>query len=203
MAGGAVIAEQPKVAVVVLMAGATVQRALMRGKGRMNQCVWRRVRRHLPDPCNHSGGLAIRRGLRRKLVAADFGKCVVIHWAHFGIEATMLVMAILAVPNVRVKCSWLALQKRLIISMTDDAIARLNTGDWRVAGVAVMIEKRMGLGQLAGIGHALPLHDAIETPWPHFAMTWCKVNSSRECGEHDDSNEDGRSEFHGNQRSPK
>src|SRR6266700_7260291 len=79
------------------------------------------------------------------LPQADAREDGMIHIGGTGTSSAMFEMTRCAALNVRVKCGWLSLKKGSIIGMTDDAFACLNAFDGRVAGRAIVFERRVRL----------------------------------------------------------
>jgi len=80
----------------------------------------------------------------------------VIHHSQLFAKTAMFVVALAATAHVGVEGRRLALQERLVIRVADNAVGGLDSFDRRVAGGAVVFQKRVGLGERTGTGHALP-----------------------------------------------
>jgi hypothetical protein len=79
-----------------------------------------------------------------------------IHQSQLFAKTAMFVVALAATAHVGVEGRRLALQERLVIRVTDNATGSLDSFDGRVARGAVVFQKRVGLGERTGTGHALP-----------------------------------------------
>ena len=79
------------------------------------------------------------------LSQADAREGGMIHIGGTGSSSAMFEMTRCAALNVRVKCGWLSLKKGSIVGMADDAFACLNSFHRRVAGGAIVFERRVRL----------------------------------------------------------
>ena len=92
----------------------------------------------------------------------------------------MLDVAVSARADVGMEGRRLALQERLVVRVADDATGGFNSFDGRVAGSAVVFQKRMALGEHTGTGHALPRR-LVQDPGAHASgMTSQEVKPSKQ-----------------------
>ena len=154
MALGAVVAEQAGVAILRLVARRAIEPLLLalelRGRRR------RGTARALHEPRGESVARFIwLGGLGRHLSLANAREGDVIHFCRAGDSALVFEMTGGAGGDVGVKGGGLALEERCVVGVADDAVFRLHAFHRRMAGGAVVFEKRVRLRQLAGTDRAL------------------------------------------------
>ena len=145
--------------VVVLVTACTVKGAFVGSQLWMDEVRCRcfgAVSSSMLEPGQKGGRFAVVCCGLCKILPSDHSEDVVIHVGHLCMTSAMLAMAVPAVPDVRVKGSGLSLEYTVVIGVADDAVDRLSTFHWGVTGATVVVEEGMGVGERAGIGHALP-----------------------------------------------
>lgn len=174
----AVLAQEPDVPILVGMAGRAIQdRFLWR-----ETCTdFRRVARGLvltnpgKEVVLNPLVFIIWQAFGSKMAEADLGQCRVVHANPAPVTSLMLAVALDAAADAGVECSWLALQQGLVVGVAGNTAAGFDTLDRRVTGGAVMSQKRVRLGQVAGEGHALPGRLAQHPGTLASGMTWLEV----------------------------
>ena len=149
---GAVVAEQTVVPIFGLMARRAVELRLRALKLR---CVRRRA--GLLRPCDeHIKLLIVRGGGVPDLPHADAREGNVIHLRRAQHTSPVFEMTSSALADLGVKGGRLALKDVFIVGMANDAVLSLNSFDRRVAGRAIILQRRVRLRQLTRHDHVLP-----------------------------------------------
>jgi hypothetical protein len=146
VAPGAVASEQRLVPVLVGVTGCAVERRLRRRPAVAAECA--------PGP--------VQRAALFGTALPDSGKSGMIHSGRPRVGALVLDVAFAATADRGMKRCWLALQKGLVIGVTDDAVGGLGALDCCVAGCAVVLQERMCSREAAWTGEALPRRGLFE-----------------------------------------
>lgn len=101
---------------------------------------------------------------------ADSRKRDMIHIRCPRASAAVFEVARGAALNVRMKRCWLALKERSIVGVADDAFCCFNAFDRRVAGRAIILQRCVGLRQIAGSNHMLPKRGRENSMHRFFSM---------------------------------
>jgi len=150
----AIGAEESEVVVFGLMTNRAIEQPFFRPQVRGDHL--RRVACFFEPAFNlhhvHAGLLR----LAFEFLEADTPKGDVIHLGRARHPALMFEMTGGARADLRMKGGRLTLEERLVVGMADDAVFRFHSFDRRVAGRAIILQRRVGLRQLAGTHHVLP-----------------------------------------------
>lgn len=99
-----------------------------------------------------------------EFLETDTRESDVIHLRRAWHPALVFEMAGGARADLGMKGGRLTLEKRLVVGMADDAVLCLDAFHRRVAGRAVILQRRMGLRQLTGTYHVLPKGEREDFP---------------------------------------
>ena len=144
---GAIVAEKHAMAILRRVTGSAIKPALGQCKLRVIRVrcgfvQWaHNPRQSLSPPVFHEWIY----GFPENPPLCNPGKCVMIHLGGSGYPPLVFEMTGGAGGDVRMEGTRLALKEALVVSVADDAVLRFNAFQRRMAGGAVVSEKRMRL----------------------------------------------------------
>ena len=154
VARGAVLAEESEVMVFGLMTRRAIQQPFFRPQVRGGR-LWR-IAGFFEPAFNLRRVHARLLRLAFEFLETDTREGDVIHLRRARHPALVFEMTGGTRADLRMKGGRLTLEERFVVGMADDAVFCLNSFDRRVAGGAIILQRRVGLRQFTGTYHVLP-----------------------------------------------